>query len=208
MIRSQKHQNGDSKVTKDDYPADDAVDLEKAPFISKSAGEVGSGSHSAVAASKKDISDVWIVTPEQSCVTRVLPFTQVEGNNFLVYGTKRGSKIAFPQHCILGPDFCCSFVTTSLIVAANLYWGWLVIKHSANVYMIIGGVFLGFGLLTSYSKTAYTDPGIIKRLTKDEFNKLPKQNDPVCRICNIYRPIGTGIGEFLLSLFIILLYRH
>ena len=193
MIRPQKQSSDNdtsangNKVTK---PAEDQDDIEKAPLLSPEDSD--SSAPVSTASSKKDISDVWMVAKQQSCITKVLPFTQVEGNSFLVYGTRRGSGVAFPAHCIMGPDFCCSFFTTSLIISANLYWFSLAFKHNLNKFYTAGGIFFGLALLISYSKTAYSDPGIVKKLTREEFLKLPKQSDPVCRVCNIYRPIGSG----------------
>lgn len=139
---------------------------------------------------KCDLDEVWSVSSEQDFITKILPVTQVEGNHLLFYGSKRGDNVAFPTHCIMGPDYVCSFLTSFLIIGPNLVWFKSAV-HNLNLYLILIGVVLGSALLMAYSKTAYSDPGIVKKLTKEEFLKLPKQSNPVCRICNVYRELGT-----------------
>lgn len=150
-------------------------DIESEPFLNES---------------KRDLDEVWAISEEQNCITKILPVTQVEGQNYLFYGSKRG-KVSFPTHCIVGPDYICSFITSFLIIGANLLWFSAAIHGSLNSYLMAIGILVGCALITAYSKTAYTDPGIVKRMTKEEFLKLPKQSEPVCRICNIYRSSGT-----------------
>ncbi|MCG8431620.1 MAG: hypothetical protein MJA29_10660, partial [Candidatus Omnitrophica bacterium] len=36
--------------------------------------------------------------------------------------------------------------------------------HGSNGFVIAGGVWIGLGLLMTYSQTAYSDPGIVKRM--------------------------------------------
>mmetsp|Transcript_1345 Transcript_1345/g.1596 ORF Transcript_1345/g.1596 Transcript_1345/m.1596 type:complete len:262 (+) Transcript_1345:172-957(+) len=137
---------------------------------------------------KKEL--VWDISDEQGCLAKISPFVQVEGNNFLLYGNNRGTGRSWPMHCIMGPDWCCSFFTTGLIVGISLWWFAFISAHLEAVYSFIGIITFSM-LFISYSKTAYSDPGIIRKQTREELESQPKGEGTLCNYCNIYRTYAT-----------------
>ncbi len=46
--------------------------------------------------------------PQKEACEKIFKFKKIEGNHILVYGKPLSRR--FPFHCILGPDWICSFV--------------------------------------------------------------------------------------------------
>mmetsp|Transcript_15376 Transcript_15376/g.17405 ORF Transcript_15376/g.17405 Transcript_15376/m.17405 type:complete len:259 (+) Transcript_15376:113-889(+) len=154
----------------------------------KKGGQEGTQNGSEKDSSSKD--SVWIRSKEQACLTKVTPFVQVEGNYYLLYGKSRGRGRSWPGHCIVGPDWCCSMFTSALIIIISSWWfSYIFVK--LNAFFVFFGFITFMMLLLSYSMTAYTDPGIVKRQTEEELQSQPKGEGTLCRYCNIYRDYGT-----------------
>jgi len=130
------------------------------------------------------------VSEEQGCLAKTTPFVQVEGSNYWLYGNTRGEGHRWPSHCIVGPDWCCSFFTTGLIVGLSLWWFVFISAHLDFKYCAIG-IMTFSSLFISYSMTAYTDPGIVKKQTREELQSQPRGEGTLCNYCNVYRSYHT-----------------
>eukprot|EP00924_Labyrinthula_sp_SR-Ha-C_P008415 maker-scaffold_11-snap-gene-12.12-mRNA-1 protein AED:0.01 eAED:0.01 QI:135/1/1/1/0/0/2/973/218 len=144
----------------------------------------------------------YFVEEARPFISRILPLPikRVNGSNYLIYDCNTPSR-KFPYICILGSDYFCSFITTSLIISANVYFFLYSASSKSKNEMLTSSiaVFLFIGLLFFYSQTAYSDPGIIKKNNPEEFEKIKqelvyqgkyRQDNPMCRYCNIFRPSG------------------
>jgi len=116
--------------------------------------------------------------------------SKAEGNHFLVYGSPLSRK--FPLHCLLGPDWFCSMVTITLIATPTL---WLLIVGHYYFSVVVNGAYTvsAFTVLSSFMITGFSDPGIIKKQSREELEMLIENGDfprngVLCDKCNIYRP--------------------
>jgi len=117
-------------------------------------------------------------------------WTKVEGNHRLVFGKPRGR--FFPFQCLMGPDWFCSLVTVVLITVPSLF----AVLHSApkvGPSATLAGMTSFVVCLGSFMVTAFSDPGILKRSSRAELERLIKEekapkNGVLCDRCHIYRP--------------------
>ncbi|GBG26830.1 Palmitoyltransferase [Hondaea fermentalgiana] len=117
---------------------------------------------------------------------------KVDGQHFLVYGKPRRQR--FPFHCVLGPDWWCSFITITLIMIPSVFAVWGAAASMGPFVELLGMISFAT-CLGSFMLTAFSDPGIIKRQTQAELEQALAENPSgqhvrglFCNRCNIYRP--------------------
>lgn len=152
-------------------------------------------SHTFRTGSDEKVFDSSTIPAEDEAIekgTRLFVCKRIDGNHRLVYGKPRGRK--FPFHCLLGPDWCCSFVTITLILIPS-FFALCFAAPFLGLLAELTGLVSFVACLGSFMVTAFSDPGILKKQAIEALDRDFEENPTrvtrkglFCNRCNIYRP--------------------